>query len=116
MIAVQLQAGCHILVDRHGRKRIRLLKHHADPAPQLGRRRTVVGVVLADLYFAFHSSFRRGLMHAIQATDERRLPAARRPNQRGRVVCLHIQVDVLQRLGLAIPGIQVFHPDSDTHD
>src|ERR1700751_1871273 len=114
-IAVQLESGGDVVVDRHRRERVRLLKDHADAAPQLRRRSAVVGVKIADLYLAFDASFGRGFMHAVQAADEGGLAAARRPDQRGRVIGLNLEIDVMERLALAIPGIDVFDLDSDSH-
>ena len=34
--AGELQAGQHVLADGHGRERVGLLEHHADPAPHVG--------------------------------------------------------------------------------
>ena len=54
-------------------------------------------------------------MHAIQAAHEGALAAARRTDDGGHVVGGHRHVDGLQRLVLAIPGVQSTHFDSDTH-
>ena len=46
--AVQLQPGGNVVVDRHGRKRIGLLKHHANPAPHFDR----IGSVAVHIHLA----------------------------------------------------------------
>src|SRR5207302_11345586 len=74
--AIQLQSGSHVVIDRHRRKRIRLLKHHADPAPKLRSIRSVVGVDLANAYQALNPGFGNRLMHTIDAADEGRLAAS----------------------------------------
>ena len=50
--AVELEARGDVVVDRHGGKRIRLLKDHADAAAQLRGGGSVVGVEVAELYLA----------------------------------------------------------------
>ena len=44
-----------------------------------------------------------------------RFPAAGRTNQRRRVIRDHVQIDVVQRLAFAVPGIQVLDLDSNAH-
>ena len=114
--AVQLEPGRHIVVDRHGRKRIRLLKHHAHAAAQLGGRGSVINAEVADEYFSFHPRLGNRLVHAIQTPNERGFPAARGTDERGRVVGLHGDVDVEQRLCLGVKRIQVLDCNSDAHD
>src|SRR5579863_2427570 len=74
--SVELQPRRHVVINRHRRERVRLLEHHAHAAAQLGRRGTVVSVDFADPYAAFHARVGNGLVHAIDAADERRLPAS----------------------------------------
>jgi hypothetical protein len=54
-------------------------------------------------------------MHAVQATDEGRLAASGRADQSSRMVREHVQIDVEQRLGFAVEGIQVLDVNSDAH-
>ena len=54
-------------------------------------------------------------MHAIQAPDKCRLAAARRTDQRRSVIRRHVQIDVVQRLAFAVPGIQFLDLDSNAH-
>ncbi len=113
--SVQLQSRGHVVINRHGGKRVRLLKHHAHAAPELRRRSSVVGVDLADPDPALHARIRNGLVHAIQAADKCRLSTPRGTNQGGGVVRHYLQIDVVQRLAFAVPGIQVLDLDSNTH-
>ena len=116
VVSIQLQAGGHVVVNRHRGKRVGLLEDHADPAAQLRRRCAVIRVQLADLYLPLDAGLGAGLVHAIQAADERRLAAARRPNQRGGMIRLNLEVDVMQCLALAVPGIEILDLDSDAHN
>src|SRR4029077_2713023 len=96
-------------------KWVRLLKNHADAAAKLGWRGAVVSVEFANSDLALHASVGTGLVHTIQATDERRLATAGRADQRRGVVGLDFEVDVVECLAFSVPGIQVFDLDSDTH-
>ena len=114
-ISVQLQPRRHVVVNRHGRKRIRPLKHHAHAAADLHRLRVAVDVHVADAHRAGDARDRIGLVHAVQAAHKRALAAARRTNQRSRMVGRNVQVDVLQRVVGSVPRIQVHHLDADAH-
>src|SRR5439155_13081477 len=76
---------------------------------------SVVGVNVSDANAALDAGFRNGLVHAIDAANKSRLAASRGPNQSGSVVRRHFQVDVIQRLTFAIPGIQALDLDSNAH-
>src|SRR6202011_3957264 len=76
---------------------------------------TVVGVDFADADAAFDTSFGNGLVHGINAVDECRLAASRGTNQSGGVIGSHFQIDVVQCLTFAVPGIQALDLDSTAH-
>ena len=92
---IQLQPARHIVVDRHGRKRVWPLKDHPHAAANVHRRGVLVDVQIAHLHHARRPRNRVGLVHPVQAAHKRALAAARRPNQRRRVVGGNIQIDVL---------------------
>ena len=107
--AGQLQAGGHVVVDRHRRERVGLLEHHADRAADGGD----VELGAVDVHAVEHDlalGARAGdqLVHAVEAADERRLAAAGRPDDGGHPVCLELDVDILQGLSLAVVGTQPF--------
>jgi hypothetical protein len=52
-------------------------------------------------------------VHTIETADESRLTATRRTNQRRGVIRCHIEVDVIQSLAFAVPGIQIVDLDSN---
>ena len=54
-------------------------------------------------------------MHAIDAADKGGLAASRGTNESGSVVGRHFQIDVVQRLAFAVPGIQTLDLDSNAH-
>src|SRR5512146_1450060 len=115
-IPIQPQSSGDVVEDRHGRKRIRLLEYHADsPAYIDGRGPIAIDLEIANANIALNLGFGHGFMHPVQATHVRRLSAAGRPDNSGRPAGLDAHVDVLQRLELAEPGIQVLHFNSDTH-
>ena len=55
-------------------------------------------------------------MHPVQAADEGGLAAAGGTDERGCMVGLHLEANVMQRLRGPVPGVQVFNLDSDAHD
>ena len=54
-------------------------------------------------------------MHPVQAANERGFPATRRPDQCRRVVGLHDDIDVEQRLRPAVKRVQVLDCNSNAH-
>src|SRR5712671_1013363 len=112
---VQLEAGSDVVVDRHGGERVGLLENHSDLAAKLGGRGAIVGVDVADADAARDAGFRNSFVHAVQAADEGRLATAGRSNERGSVVGRHRYLNVVERLSLAVPGIQILDFDSDAH-
>ena len=54
-------------------------------------------------------------MHAIQAPHKRGFSAARRPDQRRRLVCRDLQMNILQCVIRTVPGIQPDHFDANSH-
>ena len=70
-----------VLVDRLG-ERIRLLEHHADAGAQLHHvQRGVVDVLPVDDDLAGDAAALDRVVHAVDAAQEGRLAAARRPDQ-----------------------------------
>src|SRR5882672_6373653 len=94
---VEPDAEGDVLVDRH-RKRRRLLEHHADAGAQ-----QVDVLVLAQQVVAVQHHLTGGalarieIVHAVEHTQQGRLPAARRPDDGRRLVGVERQVDALQR-------------------
>ena len=91
-----------VVVDRL-RERIRLLEHHADPTPNLDLvdlGRVQVTAVVEDLPV----DLRAGdlVVHPVQAADERALPAARRPDERGDRVLVHVERRLAERQSPAV--------------
>src|SRR5579883_856525 len=107
-LAVQPQAREHVLRDRHGRERVRLLEHHADAAAHAHRIDAArVDVVAVEPDAALDAGAGEHLVHAVEAAHERRLAAARRADDRGHAPLDDRERDALERLGAAEPGAQV---------
>ena len=82
--ARELEPGEHVVADRHRRERVRLLEHHADARPHLGRAQLpAVDVDAVELDPAGDLRARDHLVHPVQHAQERRLAAARRADERG---------------------------------
>ncbi len=97
----------HVVVDGN-RQRIRPLEHHADRLAQLGEVHVRIVDVLAE-----NANLARGphaavaLVEPVRAAQERRLAAARGTDQRGDDAVPDVDGDVLQRLEVAVPEVQV---------
>jgi hypothetical protein len=110
--AAHAQAVGHVLVDRLG-EGIGLLEHHADAHAHfdrvdLGRKQVGVvrvknnataGVPVAGIQ----------VVHAVEAAQQRRLAATRRPDQRGHAVVVDRHRHALQCMESAVVEIEVAH-------
>ena len=113
-LPVQPQPRRDVLVDRHGRERIRLLEDHPDTAAHADRRQSVDVLLIQD-DLPFRPRLRDRLVHPVQAADQGRLPASRRTDDRGHGVLLEIHGDVLDRKFRSIPGRESFGADLRRH-
>ena len=113
---VERQTGGHIVVNRHGGKRVGFLEDHADAAANLHCRSSVVDIHFADAHPARGPGFWNRLVHAVEAAHEGGLAAAGGTNHGGGVIGGHRHVDVLQSLGLAEPGVQLVDLDANAHN
>src|SRR5699024_306224 len=69
--AVELDAGQHVVADRHGGERVRLLEHHAHAAAHVDRvDLRVVDVLSVDLHPALRVRAGDDLVHAVQGAQE----------------------------------------------
>ena len=97
----------HVLVDRL-RERIRLLEHHADARPQLHHVDiAAVNVPVIQRDRSGHPADVDDVVHAVETAQEGRLAAARRADQRRYLVLGQIDVDIEERLLLAIEDVDV---------
>ncbi len=98
-----------VVVDRL-RERVRTLEDHADPPPDLDR--VDVGPVEVDAVVeqpAVDARARDEVVHPVQAAQERRLAAARRPDQRRDRVLVDLERGVLDRRRGAVVDREVLH-------
>jgi hypothetical protein len=94
-----------VVVDRH-RERVRLLEDHADAAAEVDRVDAgAVDVLAVEEHLPLDPRARDEVVHAVEAAQERRLPAARRPDERGDVVPGDPDGDVPE--GLEVPVVEV---------
>src|SRR5690606_551749 len=85
---VDARAIGDVLIDRLG-ERVRLLEHHADPGPQFDHvDALVVDILAVERDLAGDAAALDGVVHAVEAAQERRLAAAGRADQRGDAVAL----------------------------
>ena len=101
----------HVLEHRL-RERVGLLEDHADARAQLHHIEVrIVDVGVVDLDLARHAAARNGVVHPVDAAQERRLAAARRPDERHDALVGHIDVDVLQGMLVAIVDVDIASND-----
>src|SRR5262249_44032440 len=109
-VAVELKTGGNIVIDRHGRKGVRFLEDHTNLASDLdGIHAWPIEILAIQQDLAFNSGARREFMHAVEATDEGRLPAPRGTDNGRNLPRLDGQSDVLPRQHFAIIDVEPLH-------
>src|SRR6202167_3512817 len=105
-LLVEPDAERDVLVDRH-RKRRRLLEHHADArAQQIEIELRIEDVGLVEHQLAGGALSRIEVVHPIENPQQRRFAATRRADEGGDAMGAERDIDVLQRLVLAVIEIQ----------
>ena len=108
---VDAQAEYDVLVDRD-RQRVRPLEHHADGFAQLHQRHLgPVDVLAQDADLARGAHVPVALVDTIEATQERRLAAPARPDQRGDEPLADGHRHFLERLEASVPQAQAARLD-----
>src|SRR4051794_5976773 len=103
----QPQARRDVVEDRHRRERVGLLEDHADRAAHRHDVDAVgVDVLPVEAYLPRRTAADLLLVHAIDAPHHRRLARPGRPDQRRRPVGLERQRQLLDRVALAVPGVE----------
>ncbi len=101
----EFQSGEHVLLDAHGRERVRLLEHHADAHPHLlGSCPGCVDVLSTEEDLSVERSTRDQLMHAVEHAQERRLPAAGWADEGSDLPLGHHEIDALEHQAIPEPG------------
>ena len=110
--AAEAQARGDVVEDRHGRERVGLLEDHPDGAPHADDvDARVVEVEVVEAHLAGGARPRDLLVHAVDAAHERRLAAARGPDHGGHAVGRVVEVDLLDRVGLAVERAELAQRD-----
>ena len=91
LMRVSFRPAEHVLADAHRRERIGLLEHHADPgaAPVGARMSALVDVLAVEQDLAVERGTGHQLVHPVEQSEERRLAAARRTDERGDLTGRH---------------------------
>ena len=105
----QLHAKGNVVVDGHGKRR-GLLEHHA----HLGADQRHVLPAGQQIFTIEQNLPRRALLgveliHAVEGAQQRGLATARGADKGRNLVLRNIEVDVLQRVELAVVEVQVAH-------
>src|SRR5207249_10811007 len=72
-------------------------------------RRPVINLQFTDTDTARDAGIAHGFVHTVQAANEGGFATTRRSDDRRGMFGGHIHADILKRLGLAEPGVQIFH-------
>src|SRR5512147_1567202 len=108
---IEADAERDVVVDRH-RKRRRPLEYHADARAQaievLFRRQNVLTF---EIHFALGPLMRIQTVDAVEDSEQRRLAAARRPDEGRDLPVVDAQVDIRQSLKLAVIEVQIANAD-----
>ena len=108
---MQAQAKDHILVDGNG-QRIGPLKNHAHGLAQFDQRHVlVVNVLPVNLDQPRRRHVTIALIDAIEAAQQRRLPAAARADQRRDQAALDVHAHVDERLEFGVPEAEITRED-----
>ena len=116
VVAVDARAKRDVLVHGLG-KGVGSLEHHPHPATQgvdVHPRAEHVGAAELDLPLDSHA--RHVLVHTIEAAQQRRLSAARGPDQCGDRAGGDVEGDLVEGLHRAVPKRQVSHAKVVGHD
>jgi len=101
----------HVVEDRL-RERVGLLEDHADAAPQLDRvDRRVVDRDPIDQHASLDADAADVVVHPVEAAEERRLAAARRPDERRHPPLADIERDVVEGDRAAVADGQLTNED-----
>src|SRR5690606_34397324 len=110
-------AGEHVLVDRHGRERVRPLEDYPDLPPHLDRVDvTAVEVLAAHHDPAVDAGAGDDLVHAVQRPQEGRLATTRRTDERGHRLGGDGHGDTLDGLEVAVVDVEITDVDARGHD
>jgi len=109
--AVYPWAISDVLINGH-RKRIRLLKDHADAPAELNH---IHGARINVLAVEYHPAFQPGagdeIVHSIEGPEERGLPASRWTDKRGHKTPPDGNVHIVERLLSTVEKIRPFNAD-----
>src|SRR6202166_2321943 len=110
-LLVEADAERDVLIDRH-RKRRRLLEHHADArAQQIEVELGIEDGGLIEHQLAGGALSRIEIIHPVEDPQQGRLAAAGWPDEGGDAIGAERQVDVLQRMVLAVIEVQASRRD-----
>ena len=106
-LLVEPDAERDVLIDRH-RERRRFLEHHADPgAQQIEIELGIEHVGLVEHQLAGGALSRIEVVHPVENPQQRRFAATGWPDEGGDAIGAEREIDVLQRMVLAVVKVEV---------
>jgi hypothetical protein len=105
---VHLEPGGDVVTDRHGGEGGRALEDHADvPAHGDGVDPGGVDVAAVEDHLTPDAGRGHRLVHPVQAPEERRLPASRRPDDRSHLAVPELDRDAAHGTRRAEEGVEI---------
>ena len=100
-----------VVVDAHG-KRIGALEHHTHALAQAADIVIAQDILAVECNLAFNAAILDTVVHTVKAAQQRRLSAARRPDERGDLLVADLDIHVLERMMVAIEQVEALDVDA----
>ena len=91
----------NIIINAH-RERVRLLKHHADSAPQQIHIHALIDILAVQKHLPRDAAALNQIIHTVQALEQSGFAAAGGPDECRNFLFRQLQIDVFQRMKIAI--------------
>ena len=105
----------NIIINGH-RERICFLEHHPDSLPQNIGIHILVNIHTVQCDFSLNPAALYQIIHTVKRLHESGFSAAGRSDQRGNPMFLNAKIDILQRLVITVPEIQIFTLNNCCHN
>ena len=88
------------------------MEHHAHALAQAADIVIAQDILAVECNLAFNAAILDAVVHTVKAAQQRRLSAARRPDERGDLLVANFDVHVLERMMVAIKQVKALNIDA----